>query len=97
MPILRIEHPVSNFDAWKQTFDSDPFGRERSGVRRHRILRGLDDPNYVTVDLEFDTAREAEAVHTTLKGLWRRRVEEGLVEGPWARMLETVESKDYSS
>ena len=47
MYILRIEHPVSNFDGWKQAFDSDPVGREKSGVRRYRVLRPVDDANYV--------------------------------------------------
>ena len=59
MPILRIEHPVPDFDAWKQAFDSDPLDRKRSGVRRYRILRSLDDPNYAIVDLEFDDADDA--------------------------------------
>jgi hypothetical protein len=27
MYILRIEHPVSDYDAWKAAFDSDPIGR----------------------------------------------------------------------
>ena len=31
MYILRIEHPVPDYDAWKAAFDSDPIGRERSG------------------------------------------------------------------
>jgi hypothetical protein len=39
MYILRIEHPVPDYDTWKASFDSDPIGRERSGVRRYRILR----------------------------------------------------------
>ncbi len=46
MHILRIEHPVPDYDAWKEAFDSDPIGREPSGVRRYRILRPNDDPNY---------------------------------------------------
>lgn len=54
MPILRIEHQVPDFAGWKQAFDSDPAGRERSGVRRYAILRAVDDPNYVLIDLEFD-------------------------------------------
>jgi hypothetical protein len=29
MPILRIEHPVPDFDAWKTAFDSDPLGSTR--------------------------------------------------------------------
>ena len=27
--ILRIEHTVPDFDAWKKAFDSDPLGREK--------------------------------------------------------------------
>ena len=66
MYILRIEHPVPDYDAWKAAFDSDPIGRERSGVRRYRVLRATDDPNYVMIDLEFDSASEAEAVKAAL-------------------------------
>ena len=32
MHILRIEHPVPDYDAWKQAFDSDPIGREREAA-----------------------------------------------------------------
>ena len=92
MHILRIEHPVPNFDTWKEAFDSDPIGREQSGVRRYRILRPTDDPNYVMVDLEFDSASEAEAVHASLRELWRR-VE--VMHSPQARIVEPVETKEY--
>ena len=61
MPILQIEHPVRDFDDWKAAFDSDPVGRKQGGVRRYRVLRPVDDPKYIVVDLEFDTAGEAEA------------------------------------
>ena len=66
MYILRIEHPVSDYDAWKAAFDSDPIGRERSGVRRYRIMRSTDDPSQVIIDLEFDSLGEAEAVKAAL-------------------------------
>lgn len=72
MSILRIEHPVPDYDAWKQAFDSDPVGREKSGVRRHQILRSIDDPNYVMVDLEFDTLGEAEALLAAMRVVWGR-------------------------
>jgi hypothetical protein len=71
MYILRIEHPVPDYDAWKVAFGSDPIGRERSDVRRYRILRPTDDPNYVTVDLEFDSA--GGAVRAALDDPTRRR------------------------
>ncbi len=95
MHILRIEHPVPDFDVWKKAFDDDPIGREQSGVRRYRILRSIDDPNYVMVDLEFDSSREAEAVRAALRDLWGRVEAEGLIGGPQARIVEAVESKEY--
>jgi hypothetical protein len=95
MPILQIEHSVRDFDAWKAVFDGDPVGRERGGVRRYQILRPVDDPNYVAVDLEFDTAGEAEAFRASLLDLWSRVEAEGLIESPRARIVETVESKEY--
>jgi hypothetical protein len=92
MYILRIEHPVPDFEAWKQAFDSDPMGRERSGVRRYRVLRALDDPNYVMIDLEFDSSSEAEVVHKGLRNLWGRV---DVMENPQARIVEAMEIKEY--
>jgi hypothetical protein len=64
--ILRIEHPVPNFDTWKTAFDSDPIGRKQSGVHRYRIP--TDDPNYVMVGLEFDSESEADGLSSGLSG-----------------------------
>lgn len=93
MPILQIEHPVPDFDAWKEAFDSDPLGREKSGVRRYRVSRPIDDPNYIMVDLEFDSASEAGAFGVALRDLWGRV--EVVGENPRARIVEAVESKEY--
>lgn len=94
MPILRIEHPVPDFDGWKQAFDSDPVGRERSGVRRYRILHDMDNPNYVMIDLEFDSKAEAEALLAAMRGIWSR-VQGQIMRDPQARIVEVVESKEY--
>jgi hypothetical protein len=94
MPILRIEHPVPDFAGWKQAFDSDPVGRERSGVRRYAILRPVDDPNYVLIDLEFDTKHEAEALLAAMREVWRR-VEGQVMSNPQARIIEIVETREY--
>jgi hypothetical protein len=94
MYILRIEHPVPSYEGWKQAFDSDPLGRERSGVRRHQVLRPTDDANYVMIDLEFDTANEAEAMLARLRGLWSR-VEGQVMMNPQARIVEVVEDQEY--
>lgn len=94
MTILRIEHAVPDFDRWKAAFDSDPVGRQRSGVRRHRVMRAVDDPNYVMIDLEFDSRGEAEAMLGALRELWRR-VEGTVMRNPQARIVETVESMEH--
>lgn len=92
MHILRIEHSVPDFEAWKQAFDSDPVGREQGGVRRHRILRQVGDPNYVMIDLEFDSSSEAENFLAALRDLWGRV---DVMRDPKARIVEVVESKEY--
>ena len=94
MTILQIEHPVRDFDGWKRAFDSDPVGRKNGGVRRHRISRPADDPNYVVIDLEFDSRLEAEAFLDRLRSLWSRVVEERLIGEPQARILEVDETAD---
>jgi hypothetical protein len=92
--ILRIEHPVSDFDGWKKAFDSDPIGREKSGVRRYRLLRPIDDAHYVMIDLEFDTAGQAEALLTAMRVVWGR-VQGKIMMNPQARIVEAVETKEY--
>ena len=94
MPILQIEHAVPDFEAWKKAFDGDPVGRKQGGVRRYRVLRPIDNSNYVIVDLEFDSSAKAEAFRSALRELWRR-VEGRVAESPRARIVEAVEDKAY--
>jgi hypothetical protein len=96
MTILHIEHAISEFETWKRAFDSDPLQREQSGVRGYRVFRPDDDPNYILLDLEFDSPGEALSFRAALEGLWgSRRAAPALVGRPEARILETVESKEY--
>ena len=94
MPILQIEHKVPNFDGWKKAFDSDPINRKKSGVRRYRIFRPTDDPNYVIIDLEFDNLNDAEAALTALRNLWAQ-VEGKIMINPQTRILNIEEAMDY--
>jgi hypothetical protein len=94
MYILRIEHPVVNFEGWKKAFDSDPVGREKMGVRRYRVLRPVDDAKYVMIDLEFDTANDAEALLAAMRVVWGR-VTGDIIMNPRARIVEVLETKDY--
>jgi hypothetical protein len=92
--ILQIEHPVADFDRWKRAFDSDPVGRARSGVRRYRVSRPIDDPNYVVIDLEFDTKSEAESLLAGMRQVWSR-ADHSVSSNQRARIAATVDSKEY--
>jgi hypothetical protein len=94
MYVLRIEHPIADYAGWKRAFDSDPVGRERSGVRRYRILRPVDDPKYVMIDLEFDTQAEAEGLLDAMRAVWGR-VEGTIMSNAKARITEAVETEAY--
>ncbi len=95
MPTLVVTHVVRDFDAWKEMFESDPLGREASGVRRHRILRATDDPNDLTVELDLDTTGEAESLRRRLEEMWTTAGPRLGLENPRVRVLEEVERKDY--
>lgn len=94
MSILRIEHPVADYDSWKAAFDADPVDRERSGVRSYRVMRPVDDDRYVLVDLEFDTPEEAEGLLAAMRDVWTR-VAGTLISDPRAWIVESVETTTY--
>lgn len=68
---MRIEHTVSDYNNWKRAFDSDPVNRKKMGVRNYRILRPVDNPNFVIIDLDFDSAQNAEALLAAMREVWK--------------------------
>lgn len=92
MTTLRIEHGVADFEVWKQSFDQDPLGREKSGVRRYKVMRGVVDPQRVVIDLDFDSQAEAAAFETALREMWARV---RFLRDPRVVAVETVEEKAY--
>lgn len=91
---LQIEHAVMHFDAWKAAFDNDPVGRQKSGVRCYRILRPVESPEVVIIDLEFDTLDQAKALLAAMQEVWKR-VGGSLIQSPQWRITELVEVKAY--
>ena len=68
--ILHIENQVRDFESWKSVFDKFGNFRSERNVRGYRLGRGLEDPNRVTVDLEFDSVADAEAFGVALQKIW---------------------------
>jgi cytidylate kinase len=95
MTILHIEHSIQDYETWKRAFESDPVSREQSGVRRYQILRPIDDPNYVIIDLGFDSSTAAEAFLAALREMWRSPAAAALIGSSQTRIVQVVESKEY--
>lgn len=96
MTIVQIEHPVRDYATWKVAFDRDPVGRQASGVRRYRIYRPVDDPNFVAIELEFNDLARAEAFKRSLEALWRSpQAAAALAGAPRARVVEVVDGEAY--
>ena len=70
MHVLQIEHPIRDFETWKEAFDRFSSKRQQSGARRHQLPRPTDDSNYVVIALGFDSPSEATA-WTFRRRLWR--------------------------
>ena len=61
MATLRVELEVRDYDLWRSAFEKDAGGRVRSGARRYRIFRPVDNEHAVVLDIDFDSAPEASA------------------------------------
>jgi hypothetical protein len=96
MIVVRIEHPVDDFEAGKLAVDRDPVGRERAGVRRYQVVRSLDAGDRVGIDLEFDDRPTATAFRESLMTLWSTPGASGLGIGrPVFTVAEIVASHEY--
>ncbi len=60
MTTLHIEHPVTDLNVWLAAFDRMAEARANAGVTAQRVLRPIDDPYYIFVDLDFTTSEEAQ-------------------------------------
>jgi hypothetical protein len=61
--LTRIQ--VDDYEAWKPIFDSDPPGA-RKAAKGHRLLRSLEEPNDVFVQVEFGSPEDARAARDRL-------------------------------
>ena len=65
MSFMVMRADVGDYDAWKAMFDSDPAGRKQA-AKGHRIMRNVEDPSEVFVQLEFASSDDAKAFRERL-------------------------------
>jgi len=90
MVTLHIEHPITDFTTWHAAFERFADARRQSGVRSHHLQRPIDDPNYLMIDLEFETAEQAQRFLTFLQtNVWTNPGNSPALAGtPSTRILE---------
>lgn len=88
MPILLIEHSISDFGRWHAAFMRFATRRVEAGVIGERILQPVDDLHYVFIDLEFATLGEAQGFLQFLESeVWSTPANSPALEGsPRARI-----------
>lgn len=70
MTTVHIENTVHDFAAWKTVFDKFERFRVEKGMRGYRMSRLVEDPNHVTIDLDFDSVETATAFRSALERIW---------------------------
>ena|ERR1700722_8563869 len=93
MTTLRIEHAITDYQLWKKAFDGFAAARAGAGVRSCAIRLPVDDPNYLMLDLEFDTAGAAETFAGFLaEHVWSSPASSpGLAGAPTTQILDLVD------
>lgn len=92
MPVLHIEHEISELEVWLDAFKKLAPAREAAGVTRTEVYRPADDPNYVVVNLTFENLDAATRFRELLiNQIWSSPDSApALVGPPTARVLEDV-------
>ena len=92
MATLHIEHKINDFATWKAAFDRFAGQRREAGVTAFRIHQPYDDVAYVVLQLDFPSARQAQAFLEFLESrVWSTPANSpGLAGNPQARVLVEV-------
>lgn len=61
MGMLVIHHRVKDFATWKPAYDRHASKRKAAGLTRDHVLQSVDDPNDVTIVMDFADLAKAKA------------------------------------
>lgn len=61
MVTLFVRHVVADYRAWRRVLDDNLPARKQAGVLAESVFQSVDDPNDITLALEFRTLEAARA------------------------------------
>ncbi len=93
MSRLHIEHAITDYNTWRETFDRFSEVRASAGVLGAQLARPVDDDRFIVIDLEFATPDAAAGFATFLEqNIWSAPENSpGLAGHPRTMVLDDVE------
>ncbi len=64
MNCVIVQHSIADFETWEIAYKKDGERRQKSGVKEKLLLRGADDPNFITVVFELNNIESAQSFFT---------------------------------
>lgn len=92
MPVLHIEHAITDLATWRAAYDRFASQRAAAGVLAERLAQPVDDGHYIVVDLDFGTVQQAQSFLQFLRGtVWAtREASPGLAGEPHALVVAAI-------
>lgn len=91
-----VRHKVSDYNRWKDAFDSHLTTRKRAGETGFRLFHGVDDPREVVLLLDWESTEEARKFMSS-EELRKAMEKAGVLGTPEIQFLEDVRSVHRSS
>ena len=94
MVTLHIEHRIIDYVTWRAAFDGFAAARAQAGAFGEHVARPVDDPRYIVIALDFESAPQAVAFRDFLEAhVWSSpTASPGLDGHPRTMILEPVET-----
>lgn len=93
MTLLHIEHPITDYQTWRDAFDRFADARASAGVTDARVAQPINDDQYIVVDLRFSSRANATSFLEFLeRHVWSTSANSpGLAGQPRTMVLDIVE------
>jgi hypothetical protein len=86
MAKLLVHHKVQDYSAWRKIFDEDDQRREEYGSTGVQVLKSANDPNDLTVIMDYPSVDAAKAFATS-DALKEKMKDAGVISQPQITFL----------